>query len=69
MLDAFLDLFNKHGPIVRLIMAGKHSILLFNPDDIRTFFQHEGKYPKRPTFEALKTYRAEKYGCVGLVPE
>ena len=50
-------------------MGSQDSVLIFNPDDIRTMFQHEGKYPRRPTFEALKEYRKKKYGTVGVVPE
>ncbi|XP_046633707.1 probable cytochrome P450 49a1 isoform X2 [Daphnia pulicaria] len=50
-------------------MGNKISLLIFNPDDIRSMFQHEGKYPQRPTFEALKDYREKKYQCVGVVPD
>lgn len=50
-------------------MGKQHSVLVFNPDDIRLMFMNEGKYPKRPTFEALKQYRKEKYQIVGVVPE
>lgn len=69
MLDAFCDLHKNYGSIVKLNMPGKQSVLVFDPDDIRTLFLHEGKYPHRPTFDALKAYRKAKFGCVGVVPE
>ena len=68
LLDGFADLQRQYGDIVRLKL-GHNVVLLFNPDDIRCMYQLEGKYPKRPTFEALKKYRKERFGCVGLVPE
>lgn len=43
--------------------------MVFNLDDIRTIFQ--GKYPKRPTLEALKQYRRKKisscWNCTRVV--
>jgi hypothetical protein len=69
LLDGFTDLQKQYGNIIKLNMGNKISLLIFNPDDIRSMFQHEGKYPQRPTFEALKDYREKKYQCVGVVPE
>ncbi len=69
MLEGFADLCRQYGDIVKLKMGSQDSVLVFNPDDIRTMFQHEGKYPKRPTFEALKAYRKKKFCSVGVVPE
>ena len=68
LIAGFADLHQQYGDVVRLKL-GQETVLIFNPDDIRLLFQHEGKYPKRPTFEALKKYRKEKHGCVGIVPE
>lgn len=69
LLDGFADLQKQYGDIIKLKMGSQDMLLVFNPDDIRTMFQHEGKYPKRPTFEALKEYRKKKYQAVGIVPE
>ncbi|XP_046461154.1 probable cytochrome P450 49a1 [Daphnia pulex] len=69
LLDGFTDLQKQYGDIIKLNMGNKISLLIFNPDDIRSMFQHEGKYPQRPTFEALKDYRKKKYQCVGVVPD
>lgn len=69
MLEGFADLQKQHGDILKLKMGGQFSVLLFNPDDIRTMFEHEGKFPQRPTFEALKQYRKKKFNSVGIVPE
>lgn len=69
MLDGFADLHRQYGEIVKLKMGNTPSVLLFNPNDIKTMFDHEGKYPQRPTFDALKDYRKRKYQTVGIVPE
>lgn len=50
-------------------MGHQNQVLVFNPDDIRLIFNHEGKHPQRPTFEALKHYRTVKYQTAGIVPE
>lgn len=68
LLRGFADLHKQYGDVVRLQMGSQNMILLFNPDDIRTMFQHEGKYPLRPTFEALIAVRKQKFNAVGIVP-
>jgi len=69
LLVGFSDLQKQFGEIVKMKMGNQIMVLLFNPEDVRTMFQHEGQYPKRPTLEALKKYRKENYGCAGVVPE
>ena len=69
LLVGFSDLQKQFGDIVQLKMGNQNMILIFNPEDVRTMFQHEGQHPKRPTLEALKKYRKEHYGCAGVVPE
>lgn len=69
LLVGFSDLQKQFGDIVQLKMGNQNMILIFNPEDVRTMFKHEGHYPKRPTLEALKKYRKEHYGCAGVVPE
>ncbi|KAK4037016.1 hypothetical protein OUZ56_029060 [Daphnia magna] len=69
LLDGFADLHRQYGEIVKLKMGNTPSVLLFNPNDIKTMFDHEGKYPQRPTFDALKDYRKRKYQTVGIVPD
>ena len=44
------DLFHLHAP-------GKSIVVPFNPDDIRTIFQNDGKFPMKPGFEAFAFYR------------
>lgn len=68
--DAYADLYQKHGPIVRLDVGIK-MLLLFRPEDIKKLFVNEG-LPQRPVFEALKHYRLkrkEKYSCAGMITE
>ena len=68
LVNAFDNLRKMYGNIVRL-NHGQEAVLLFDPDDIRAMYAVEGKLPQRPTFEALKKYRKEKFACVGVVPE
>ena len=68
-MDGFSDMQKQYGDISKLQMGNQNQVLVFNPDDIRQIFYHEGKYPQRPTFEALKHYRRKKYATVGVVPE
>lgn len=37
-------------------------------DDGKVLFENEGKYPFRPTFDALIKYRKEKFNSIGVVP-
>lgn len=69
LLDGFADLQKQFGDIIKMKMGSLNSVLIFNPEDVRIMFQHEGQYPKRPALEALKKYRKEHYGCAGIVPE
>jgi len=68
LIAGFTDLHKKYGNVVHLKL-NQEIVLLFDPDDIQKMYQHEGKYPKRPTFEALIKYRKERHNCVGIVPE
>ena len=68
LISGFGDLHNQYGDVVHLKL-NRDMVLLFDPEDIRNMFRHEGKYPNRPTFDALIKYRKEKYNCVGIVPE
>nr|QST15061.1 CYP363A1 protein [Diaphanosoma celebensis] len=68
LVDGFNDLRKKYGKVVRLRL-GHEIVLMFDPNDIRTMYSVEGKLPQRPTFEALKMYRKEKFDCVGVVPD
>ena len=68
LMKAFTSLHQQYGDIVSLKMGVQNMVLVFTPDSVQTIFQHEGKFPERPTFEALKKIRKEEYGAVGLVP-
>lgn len=68
LMKAFTSLHQQYGDIVSLKMGAQNMILVFTPDSVQTIFQHEGKFPERPTFEALKKIRKQEYGAVGLVP-
>lgn len=68
LISGFGDLHNQYGDVVHLKL-NRDMVLLFDPEDIRNMFRHEGKYPNRPTFDALIKYRKEKYNCVGIVPD
>ena len=69
LLMGFADLQKQFGDIVKMKMGNLNSVLVFNPEDVRTMFHHEGHNPRRPVLEALKKYRKESYGCAGIVPE
>ena len=53
------------------VFGGLSIVWLFHPDDIKTLFENEGKYPSRRSHLALKKYRKEKpefYNNGGLLP-
>ena len=53
------------------VLGGLTIVWLFHPDDIKTLFENEGKYPSRRSHLALKKYRKEKpefYNNGGLLP-
>jgi len=68
LIEGFADLHKKYGDVVHLKL-NRELVLLFNPNDIQKMYKHEGKYPNRPTFEALIKYRKENHQCVGIVPD
>ena len=67
-----LKKYAEFGPVVKEKVFGGLSIVwLFHPDDIKTLFENEGKYPSRRSHLALKKYRKEKpefYNNGGLLP-
>ncbi|XP_022250534.1 cytochrome P450 302a1, mitochondrial-like [Limulus polyphemus] len=71
LYDAYEDLNRKYGSIVRLDL-GVCFLALFDPEDIKVMFRHEGRYPTRPVFEALKLCRTRnphKYRSAGIISE
>ena len=53
------------------VFGGLTIVWLFHPDDIKTLFENEGKYPSRRSHLALEKYRKEKpefYNNGGLLP-
>ena len=53
------------------VLGGLTIVWLFHPDDIKTLFENEGKYPSRRSHLALEKYRKEKpeiYNNGGLQP-
>lgn len=56
------------GPRFSLKLGGIDMFITTDSEDARILFRHEGKIPKRPTFEALIHYRKRKFNSVGVVP-
>ena len=63
-----LESLNKeYGPIAKQNLGGREIIHVFEPEDIKTYYSHEGKYPEIPPLqETTQLYRAEKQMSLGL---
>jgi len=48
---ALLDLYNEYGPIVKENIGGKDIVHVFDPDDIKTIYSIEGKWPIMPPLQ------------------
>ncbi len=67
-----LKKYREFGPIVREeIVPGVTIVWLFDPQDIKTMFGAEGRYPSRRSHLALEKYRRDRpevYNNGGLLP-
>ena len=67
-----LSKYKEYGPIVKETFPfGRDLVWLFDPEDIKTMFSSEGKYPMRRSHLALEHYRLAqptKYNNGGLLP-
>ena len=64
---ALLAHHKEYGPIVKENLGGREIIHVFDPDDIKTVYSHEGKYPEIPPLqETTQLYRAGKQMSLGI---
>lgn len=64
---ALLDMYRKYGPLVKESLGGKTILHVFDLDDIKTVYSHEGKYPIVPPLqETTQMYRQQKAMSLGL---
>lgn len=68
LTEAVSDLMQKHGPIFRLRLGPSELLIITDPEDTRTLYQHEGRRPHRPPFPAMEYYRHKTFGSCGIVP-
>nr|QGQ60786.1 CYP44 [Eurytemora pacifica] len=65
--EALKDMHLKYGPLVKENIGGKIVIHVFDPEDIKTVYGYEGKYPVVPPLqETTQMYRAQKDMSLGL---
>ena len=48
---ALMDMFRRHGPLVRENIGGKTVVHVFDPDDIKNVYSVEGKRPVVPPLQ------------------
>merc|ERR1719259_900663 len=64
---ALQDMYQKYGPLVKENIGGKVIVHVFDPEDIKTVYSYEGKYPVVPPLqETTQMYRAQKDMSLGL---
>jgi len=62
-----LDMFEQYGPIVQEHIGGKAVVHVFCPEDIKTVYSVEGKWPVIPPLqETTAMYREQKEMSLGL---
>jgi len=60
-------MYLKYGPLVKENIGGKVILHVFDPEDIKTVYSQEGKYPVVPPLqETTQMYRAQKEMSLGL---
>ncbi|XP_023330089.1 probable cytochrome P450 CYP44 isoform X2 [Eurytemora carolleeae] len=65
--EALKDMYCKYGPLVKENIGGKIIVHVFDPEDIKTVYSYEGKYPVVPPLqETTQMYRAQKQMSLGL---
>jgi len=64
---ALMDMFKTYGPIVKENLGGKEIVHVFDPDDMKTVYNNEGKWPVIPPLqETTQLYRQQKEMSPGL---
>jgi len=64
---ALRDMFRMFGPLVRERLGGKDIVHVFDPEDIKSVYNVEGKWPVVPPLqETTAIYRAQKEMSLGL---
>jgi len=65
--EALRGMYLKYGPLVKENIGGKVILHVFDPEDIKTVYSQEGKYPVVPPLqETTQMYRAQKEMSLGL---
>lgn len=65
--DALMSRYKEYGPIMKETIAGVTAVRLFDPDFVRTVYQHEGKIPYvAPLLDTTKQYREQRDMSPGL---
>ena len=61
------SLYEEHGPLVKQNLGGREIIHVFDPEDIKTVYAHESKWPVIPPLqETTQMYREQKAMSLGL---
>ena len=56
--DVYHRLHREHGDIIRLGFMGQPPVVMpFNPEDVKTVYKADGKYPFQPGFDIFRYYR------------
>lgn len=64
---ALESLHKEYGSLVKENLGGRTIIHVFDPEDIKTVYSHEGKYPEIPPLqETTQLYRAQKEMSLGI---
>merc|ERR1719158_2560069 len=64
---ALRDMFRMFGPLVRERLGGKDIVHVFDPEDIKSVYNVEGKWPVVPPLqETTAMYREQKEMSLGL---
>lgn len=53
--------------VMKLMLKGQPMVFTISPQDTRTMYQNEGKYPLRSSMDALKIIRERNGQSVGVI--
>lgn len=61
------QLNNQYGPLVKQQLGSETVVHVFDPDDVKTVYQAEGKWPQvAPLQETVQLYRKKRGLSLGL---
>lgn len=69
LLDAYVDIRNRYGNLVRMETPGFDMLLVYDPNDIQKIFRNEGAFPHHSGIIPLRVYREsrpDKYSTGGI---